>query len=104
MERVGLSELPIRGIVDTRTCRLETKHAPASFAAAMAAAGVTDPAGCLLCDDSVKNIEAARAAGWRTVLVGKVDRDSGKPIECGAADVHLASLHGLAEAMPELFV
>jgi hypothetical protein len=67
---------------------LATKHAPASFEAAMAAAGVPrDPAtgafaaaavaGCVLLDDSVRNIQRAKAMGWRTVLVGKVERDSG---------------------------
>ena len=67
---IGIAELPWRGIVDTRSCKLETKHSPSSFDAAMAAAGVSDPAACLLCDDSVKNIHAAKAHGWRTVLVG----------------------------------
>ena len=54
----------------------------------MAAAGVPrDPAtgafaaaavaGCVLLDDSVRNIQRAKAMGWRTVLVGKVERDSG---------------------------
>ena len=28
--------------------------------------GATDPAACLFCDDSVKNIQAASAFGWRT--------------------------------------
>lgn len=93
-----------RGTIDTRTCKLETKHSPASFAAAMAAAAQTEPSGCVLCDDSVKNIKAAKAAGWQTVLVGMTDRDSGEKIVCAEADFHLPSLHALPEAMPELFV
>ena len=63
LQRIGIADLPWVGIVDTRTCKLETKHSPSSFDAAMAAAGVSNPAGCLLCDDSVKNIKAAKAHG-----------------------------------------
>ena len=33
MARVGVADLPWRGIIDTRTCRLETKHSPSSFQA-----------------------------------------------------------------------
>ena len=129
LQRIGIADLPWVGIVDTRTCKLETKHSPSSFDAAMAAAGVSNPAGCLLCDDSVKNIKAAKAHGWRTVLVGTNDRDSGLPITCEvrrwphacrtrrvlpaspqnpdlcaqAADVIIPSLHSLPEVAPELF-
>jgi len=37
------------------------------------------------------------------VLVGKTDRDTGHEIQCGAADAHVASLHELEAAMPDLF-
>ena len=53
-------------IVDKRTCKLDTKHSPASFAAAMDAAGVppyvraSGPASCILIDDSVTNIKCAK--------------------------------------------
>ena len=106
MTAVGLAELAeqrFKGIVDTRTCKLETKHSPASFQAAMAAAGTTDPASCTLCDDSVKNIVAAKKLGWRTVLVGLKDRDTGAPIDCPQADSLIPSLHHLPEVLPELF-
>lgn len=106
MAAVGLAELAERqfkGIVDTRTCKLETKHSPASFQAAMAAAGATDPSACTLCDDSVKNIIAAKKLGWRTVLVGLKDRDTGAPIDCPQADSTIPSLHHLPEVLPELF-
>ena len=109
LERVGLvgndaEGTPLfKGVIDTRTCKLETKHAAASFDAAMAAAGATDPTACLLLDDSVKNIEAAKRHGWRTVLVGKSNRDTGAPVVCAAADVHVESLHELRVACPELY-
>jgi HAD superfamily hydrolase (TIGR01509 family) len=31
--------------------------------------GISEPSACLLCDDNVGNIEAAKAFGWQTVLV-----------------------------------
>lgn len=96
---VGIDGLPWQGVIDTRDCKLETKHSPASFAAALRIAGATDPSSCLLCDDSVKNIVAAKAFGLKTVLVGMYDRDSGAKIECEAADVHVASLHDLGPLM-----
>jgi len=103
MDRVGVVDLPWRGIIDTRTCKLETKHSRSSFEAAMAAAGVSEPSACVFCDDSVKNINAAKEVGWRTVLVGLTDRDTGARIECPAADAHVASLRDLRTAVPELF-
>lgn len=105
LDRIGLSGLPWRGIIDTRSCELETKHSRSSFEAAMRIAGVAEEEAraCVFCDDSVKNIKAAKAVGWRTVLVGLYDRDTGAPISCDAADFHLASLHSLRQVLPELF-
>jgi len=97
-------------IVDTRTCDLETKHDESSFNKAMDAANVpvsvreSNPAACILLDDSVTNIKRAKAMGWTTVLVGKVQRDNGQPLETPAeADYHVESLHQLPEVMPQLF-
>ena len=57
----------------------------------------------MLIDDSVKNIVAAKKLGWRTVLVGKVDRDTGAPIPTPpSADVHVESLHSLPTELPEI--
>lgn len=148
LDRIGLADLPWKGVIDCRSCQLETcvarrlgapnrrvprtrgprptphlmarpaprltprsgargsrhrKHSRSSFLAAMKIAGVSEPSECIFCDDSVKNIRAAKEVGWRTVLVGKVDRDTGQPVVCDAADWHIASLHELRVAVPELF-
>jgi len=66
-------------------------------------ANVTDPSACVFADDSVKNIKAAKAVGWRTILVGLYDRDTGARITCDAADQHIASLRELRGVMPEIF-
>ena len=51
------------------------------------AAGVTqEPSECLFLDDSTSNMRAAKAVGWRTVLVGRHARDSGDLIDCEHAD------------------
>ena len=103
LAQIGIPTSLFLGIIDTHTCKLETKHNPASFKIAMETAGVTDPGACLLCDDSVKNIEAAKRFGWKTVLVGKTDRDKGTPVVCDAADKHVASMHELPRVLPSLF-
>ena len=59
-------------------------------------------------------VEVALHLGERTVRAIAMDstdglvrgmevRDTGKPITCDAADAHVASLHELKAAMPELF-
>jgi len=103
LQRVGIESLPWKGCIDTRSCKLETKHSHSSFQVAMQTAGVTDPSRCVFCDDSTKNIVAAKAVGWRTVLVGLHDRDSGEPLRCDAADYQIGSLRTLPDVLPELF-
>jgi len=102
LERVGIADL-FEGIVDTRTCGLETKHSEASFRAAMRFAGANDARACVLIDDSMKNIKCAKSLGWRTVLVGLHDRITGELVHCPFADHHIASLHDLPLVCPELF-
>ena len=48
-------------------------------------------------------LATARRLGWRTVLIGLVERDSGKPFECAEADYHIARLHDLRSVAPDLF-
>jgi len=104
LQRLGLKSLRVAGIIDTRDCRLETKHSPQSFEIAMAASGCEEPDCCLLCDDSPKNVRAAKSAGWKTVLVGLESRDTGEPVVCKEADFHISSLHLLPDVLPDLFV
>ena len=103
LARVGIDDL-FEGVVDTRVCGLETKHSEAAFRAAMAHAGVAAPRACMLIDDSVKNIKCARGLGWRTVLVGLTERETGRRFECAEADHHIARLHDLRSVAPDLFV
>jgi len=102
LDKIGIKDLFL-GIVDTRVCKLETKHSDAAFQAAMAFAGTGKAASCVLIDDSIKNIQAAKRQGWQTVLVGMTSRDTGKPVSCPEADYHIPYVHDLPKVMPVLF-
>ena len=65
--------------------------------------GISEPSACLLCDDNVGNIKAAKTFGWQTVLVGKTDR-YGNAVASSFADVHVGSLHELPTILPQLFM
>lgn len=102
---LGVRDLFEDVVVDTQQCDLHTKHSDHSFRAAMRVAGVTEPRDCLLLDDSLKNIEAARAMGWRSVLVGRKGRDCGTPVTShGHAEFEVDRIHDLEKILPELFV
>lgn len=86
--------------------------AGSSAAANVAAGGGTDGDGIhsrtgarthILVDDSWSNMKAAKAAGWRTVLVGRTARDGRSASECEFADCVIGSIHELPSVLPELF-
>jgi putative hydrolase of the HAD superfamily/pyrimidine and pyridine-specific 5'-nucleotidase len=89
MNSIGIADLPFRGIIDTRTCKFETKHSRSSFHAAMATTNVSDPSFCV----NIQNVIAAKE-----IHVGLHDRDTSALIKCNEADVHIASLHELQTA------
>lgn len=102
MKRVGVEDL-FEGIIDCREVDLVTKHDPSSFSTAMKLAGVTDPSRCMLLDDSLQNIRAAKSIGWKTCLVGLYDRETNQKIECPEADYAVDRLIQLQDAIPSLF-
>jgi putative hydrolase of the HAD superfamily/pyrimidine and pyridine-specific 5'-nucleotidase len=99
---LGINDLFV-DIIDVKACGLNSKHSEHSFKTAMKVAGVDDPESCLFLDDSVKNIQAARKVGWRSVLVGKIGRDCGKEISTDHAEHEIDRIHHLPKVMPELF-
>ena len=102
LETLGIADLFV-GIIDCKTCDLETKHSRHSFETAMRVAGIEDPEHCLFFDDNLTNIEAARKIGWRSVLVGRVGRDCGTLVSSEHAELELDRIHQVEEALPELF-
>lgn len=104
LSALGLADLfPPSSIIDCVDVKLATKHSESAFQAAMRIAGETDPARCLLLDDSVANLRTAKQLGWRTVLCGLHARDGGARIECDCADWEIDTVHDLEHAIPELF-
>ncbi|KAG7361284.1 NUDIX family hydrolase [Nitzschia inconspicua] len=104
LKALGIEDLFEDTVIDVKECDLETKHSRHSFKVAMDIAQVDDPEACIFLDDSVTNIRAAREIGWRSVLVGKVGRDCGKPIFSENAELEVERIYDIVEALPELFV
>jgi pyrimidine 5'-nucleotidase len=99
---LGIEDLFVE-IIDCKKCNLETKHSKHSFEVAMRIAGVDSPESCLFLDDSLTNIRAARDVGWRSVLVGRIGREHGKPIESEHAELEIDRIHEFRSVLPELF-
>mmetsp|Transcript_4999 Transcript_4999/g.10593 ORF Transcript_4999/g.10593 Transcript_4999/m.10593 type:complete len:505 (-) Transcript_4999:139-1653(-) len=103
LKALGIDDLFV-DIIDCKACQLETKHSRFSFQVAMQVAGVENPEECLFLDDSVKNIQAARSMGWRSVLVGLKGRDDGKPVSSEHAELEVDRIHDIESCLPELLV
>jgi pyrimidine 5'-nucleotidase len=103
LRALGIEDIFQEIVIDVKRCDLETKHSRHSFHAAMKIAQVEDPEACVFLDDSVTNIQAAREIGWRSVLVGKVGRDCGKPIASENAELEVDRIHDIVDVLPELF-
>lgn len=105
LQALGIADLfgDANAIIDCKSCNLETKHSQHSFETAMRISGVDDPEGCIFFDDNLKNIEAARQIGWRSVLVGKVGRDCGMPVSSSDAESEIDRIHLVPTVFPELF-
>ena len=104
LKALGIEDLFV-DIIDVWVCGMETKHSPSSFRAAMQVAGIEKPSSCLLLDDSVRNLQAANQMGWRSVLVGRVGRDCGKPVTAKPhSESEIDRIHDLPQALPELFM
>ena len=102
MKRVGVDDL-FEGVIDCREVNLVTKHEPESFKIAMRKANVSDPTRCMLIDDSVQNIRAAKSMGMRTCLVGLYERGTNAKITCPEADFAVERLTELKNVLPGLF-
>jgi putative hydrolase of the HAD superfamily len=80
-------------IIDIHQIHPNCKPQPEAFNTALSIAGETDPSVCLMADDSDRNIEGARAAGFFTVHVTE-----GDPYP--SAHHHLAHLRDLPSILP----
>ena len=103
LKALGIDDL-FQEIIDVKACSLATKHSVDAFESAMRIAGVGDPECCVLIDDSLSNINAAREVGWRSVLVGRIRRDCGKVISSEFAEFEIGMIHDLVNVYPEWFM
>lgn len=55
-------------------------------------------------DDNMRNIHAAREIGWRSILVGRIGRDCGKPVTSEHAEAEIDRIHDIRTVLPEIFV
>ena len=102
LRALGVEDLFV-GIIDCKMMDFETKHSQHAFDVAMKVTGVTIPERCLFFDDNLTNIRAARKIGWRSVLVGRIGRDTGLPITSEHAELEIDRIHDLRQVLPELF-
>ena len=103
LDALGIRDMFV-DIIDVKACGLATKHTDQAFESAMRVANISNPSSCLFFDDSLKNIRVGARIGWRCVLVGKVGRDCGNPINSGGAAEHeIDRIHEISNIYPELF-
>ncbi|GMH76618.1 hypothetical protein TL16_g07144, partial [Triparma laevis f. inornata] len=105
LKALGVLDLFVDRIIDTKVCDLMTKHSESSFVKAMEFAGISreNAGGCVFFDDSVKNIKKAKEMGWRGFLVGRVERDTGEEVVCGECEAAMPEILDAREACPEIF-
>ena len=105
MDLMGISSCFKHPIIDVRAVGFYTKHNAECYQRAMAIAGVApeNARRCLFLDDSVSNIKAAKAIGWRTVLVGRFAREDGSELVCPEADHIVGDIYEVEALYPQLF-
>lgn len=107
LNQLGVAELLVtaeRPIIDVKSVGFLSKHHGQAFAIAQSLVQQPLPGLCTLVDDNWANIRAAKAAGWRTVVVGHVSRYGEPAIELQEADHVIGSIHELPRVLPECFV
>lgn len=85
------------GIIDVRRLGFACKPEPEAYRQALQLAGESDPARCVMFDDSTRNLAPARAMGFTTVLV----HPGAQPDP--AACLSISSLLDLPQAFPDLW-
>lgn len=107
LRQLGIADLletTERPIIDVKSCNFHSKHHDQAFAIAQALVRQPVPSLCTLVDDNWTNIRAAKAAGWRTVVVGLQSRYGEHASELKEADFVIGSIHELPRVLPEFFL
>jgi putative hydrolase of the HAD superfamily len=85
-----------QGIIDILAMEFACKPEREAFEIALRIAGEPDPPGCMLIDDSPRNLLAAQNMGFATVLVGSEDSDLNSMLR-------VPDLQSLRSLVPELW-
>lgn len=90
LDRLGLGGIFER-IIDVMDVAPYCKPQPEAFHRALQILGNPDPAGCVVIEDSQRNVDTAQKLGFRTILVGNSDGKS------TTADAYVSSLENLTD-------
>jgi len=93
---LGIQDL-FSGIIDLLAMDFIIKPRPEAYQIAQQMAGEKDPSCCILFDDLVPNLLAAKKQGFATVLVGENGQTD-------SADFQLPTIHKIKEVLPHLWV
>ncbi len=94
--KLGITDL-FSGIVDLLSLNFAVKPNPIAYQKALKIAGGIDSSRCILFDDLLPNLAAAKKLGFTTTLVGK----NGQPSKY--LDFQLDTIHEMKDHMPELW-
>lgn len=84
------------GIIDVRALDFLCKPEKEAYQRALNVAGITDPASCVLFEDSLRNLLPAHEFGLTTVLVGTEEKQAG-------VDYAIKNLLDLPQVIPQLW-
>lgn len=96
LEKLGIADL-FSGIVDLLSLNFVVKPNPKAYKKALKIAGGIDPSSCILFDDLLPNLIAAKKLGFTTTLVGKNGQSP------NYLDFQLDTIHDMKNYMPELW-
>jgi putative hydrolase of the HAD superfamily len=95
LDQLKIADL-FTGIVDLISMNYVVKPNPEAYQIALKKAGSPPPERCVLFDDLLANLQAAKQLGFTTSLVGENGVSEG-------VDYHLTSLNELKQVMPQLW-
>mmetsp|Transcript_60135 Transcript_60135/g.130420 ORF Transcript_60135/g.130420 Transcript_60135/m.130420 type:complete len:276 (-) Transcript_60135:223-1050(-) len=107
LEHLGVLDILVSSegpIIDVKSVGFASKHDAKAFSIAQALVQQPDSSLCTLVDDNWTNIRAAKAAGWRTVVCGRVNKYGEDAVDLKEADHVVGSIHELPSVLPEFFL
>ena len=95
LEQLNLSDC-FEGIIDVRLLGFVCKPEPEAYTLALEFTGESDPARCIMIDDSTSNLAGGKKAGFFTIFLNAFEESS-------ETDMSIHSLLDLRRCMPDLW-